>query len=232
MNKVGRKVKLTETQVKEIIYLYKTEKNVSGQIKYSDIHCFSNYLVEQGRLDTNTSESFWRKQGRLGRELIDEANAVFTHRLPISNDAEKTVPNIVDLVDKKYANKEDLINSLLPLEKLIIKGIQKENELKQKNEDYKKQLSIQKEKYNKLQEKQNQIQLLLFDLYHHILMESSHKTKGMAIRAMEELFTSPIDFFEEFKKTKSANNSSRNVISINSNKTEGKLSNRFRDKFD
>lgn len=63
-------------------------------------------------------------------------------------------------------------------------------------------------------------------------MESSHKTKGMAIRAMEELFTSPIDFFEEFKKTKPANNSSKNVISINSNKTERKLSNRFRDKFD
>lgn len=232
MNKVGRKVKLTETQIKEIIYLYKTEKNISGQIKYSDIHYFSNYLVEQGRLDTHTSESFWRKQGRLGRELVDEANAVFTHQLPILNDTKKTVPNIVDLVDKKYDNKEALINSLLPLEKLIIKGIQKESELKQKNEDYKKQLSIQKDKYNKLQEKQNQIQLLLFNLYHHILIESSHKTKGMAIRAMEELFTSPTDFFEEFKKTNPTNNSSRNVISINSNKTEGKLSNRFRDKFD
>ncbi|WP_434182256.1 hypothetical protein [Bacillus thuringiensis] len=201
MNKVGRKAKLTETQVKEIIYLYKTEKNVSGHIKYSDIYCFSNYLVEQGRLDTSTSKPFWRKQGRLGRELVDEANAVFTHRLPISNDTKKAIPNLVGLVDKKYANKEALINSLLPLEKLIIKGIQKENELKQKNEDYKKQLSIQKEKYNKLQENQNQIQLLLFDLYHHILMESSHKTKGMAIRAMEELFTSPIDFFEEFNRT-------------------------------
>lgn len=132
MNKVGRKVKLTETQVKEIIYLYKTEKNVSGQIKYSDIYCFSNYLVEQGRLDTSTSESFWRKQGRLGRELVDEANAVFTHRLPISNDAKTAVPNIVDLVDKKYANKEALINSLLPLEKLIIKGIQKKTSLNKK----------------------------------------------------------------------------------------------------
>lgn len=121
MNKVGRKVKLTETQVKEIIYLYKTERNVSGQIKYSDIHCFSNYLVEQGR----SSESFWRKQGRLGRELVDEANTVFTHRLSSSSDTKKSIPNILDLIDKKYTNKEDLINSLLPLEKLLINGQKK-----------------------------------------------------------------------------------------------------------
>ncbi|MFK4425905.1 hypothetical protein [Bacillus sp. RC51] len=231
MNKVGRKVKLTETQVKEIIYLYKTEKNVSGQIKYSDIHCFSNYLVEQGRLGTTTSESFWRKQGRLGRELVDEANTLFTHRLSSSNDTKKAIPNIVDLIDKKHTNKEDLINSLLPLEKLLINGQKKENELKQKNEDYKKQLSIQKHEYNKLQKKQDQFQLLLFELFHYILMESTNKTKETAIKAMEELFTNPTNFFQEFKKISLINNSSENVVSIDNHKTEQKLSNRFRDKF-
>ncbi|OQD35989.1 hypothetical protein [Bacillus toyonensis] len=231
MNKSGRKTKLTKDQVKEIIYLYKTEENISGQIKYLEIYEFANTLFKEERIDIHTSESFWRKKGRLGRLLVDEANSVFSHRIPIQNYNTLTIPNIVDIIDKNYSTKEELIKSLLPIEKLIQRGFKKEIELKQKNEDYKKQLFSQQEKNKELQKTLDHTELLLFTLYHHISAESNDKTKTITIKAMDSLFSNPTSFFHEFKDSSIENDPLKHLVSIKNDKKPSNLSNRFKNKF-
>jgi hypothetical protein len=41
VNKAGRKTKLTENEVNELIYLFKTENQMNGKIKYNDMYHFN-----------------------------------------------------------------------------------------------------------------------------------------------------------------------------------------------
>ena len=105
----GRKSKLTLEEVRKVIKLFKEREQPSGLIKYADIHRFANELYEENIISSSTSDAFWRKEGRLGRVEVDQANVVFSEAFITSKGDKISVPNVVDLVEKKYKNKDDLL---------------------------------------------------------------------------------------------------------------------------
>ncbi|BCC27001.1 hypothetical protein BCJMU51_1715 [Bacillus cereus] len=70
---VGRKPKLTEEEVRKVILMFRENVQAMGNISYSEIHRYANELHEQGVISASTSDSFWRKEGRLGRIEVDRS---------------------------------------------------------------------------------------------------------------------------------------------------------------
>ncbi|MGR5909120.1 hypothetical protein ACT7DL_32595 [Bacillus paranthracis] len=56
-----------------------------GNIIYSEIHRYANELYEQGVISGSTSDSFWRKEGRMGRIEVEKANEIFSETITVSN---------------------------------------------------------------------------------------------------------------------------------------------------
>ncbi|WP_335869198.1 hypothetical protein [Bacillus sp. 2205SS5-2] len=229
MSKVGRKIKLSEEKVDEIIYLFKTENALSGKIKYGDIYQFANKLVDQGRLDKNTSDSFWRKSGRLGRKKVDEANQIFAHEL--NKSTVQQIPNITNIINRDYKNKEDLLNSLLPIEKQLQKSLETQNNLKHKNNLYQEEITKYKDKVLKLNKEKSEQQQLLFELFYYILSEANESTKSLAKKAMKEIFNDPLCFYPNIKEEETTSLKENKILSINNKNNENKLSNKFKERF-
>lgn len=115
MKSKGRpKIQIPESIVKEIIYQYSKERNITGKIKYMDVFRFSTELFEKKEIQYNISEFFWRKGD--GKVLIDKANQIFTHSLPSNENFDEIVIDTEDAVNKFFnGNKQDkykLIGSL------------------------------------------------------------------------------------------------------------------------
>ena len=126
---VGRKPKLTEEEVRKVILMFRENVQAMGNISYSEIHRYSNELFEQGVISASTSDSFWRKEGRLGRIEVDQANEVFSETVTVSNGKEVKVPNVVDLVNKRYKDKDDLLKHLIFMEQQFHESLDREKKL-------------------------------------------------------------------------------------------------------
>lgn len=113
---VGRNTILSVAEVRKVIKLYKKNEKPMGNISFSEIHRYANKLYTEGIIPSATSDSFWRKDGRLGRIEVEKANEIFSETVTISKGKEVKIPNVVDLVNKKYKNKEDLLKHLIFME--------------------------------------------------------------------------------------------------------------------
>ncbi|WP_393959908.1 hypothetical protein [Priestia megaterium] len=224
-----RKAKLNEDQVKEIIYLFKTKKNISGMISYKDIYHFNKELVENNEFPIAMGEDFWRKKGRLGRAYVDEANKVLSNQLITFNEKEITIPNVTDLIHKHYNNKEKLISYLIPLERQLYGSIKKELHLKKKITDMQTDVENKKEKIKELENKVKTLQDTLFKMLRYSndkniplrdqLNTGKDKTQRVQ-KALEEIFSTPIDFYTWYEDKKNYETNSENkIVNIKHRKT-------------
>ena len=199
-NKAGAKPKLTEEEANNILYLFRTEPGGSptGKIKASAIHEFANKLHLEGRVRNSPSLDFWYKPGRLGSKVLDEFNKVETSELPLPDGKTVSVPKVRDLVEKRYKNKNELIDNLTPLEdlahKMVDKVISLSNKL-QKSEKDREKLQKDKEELNR---KVHDLEQAVFKLFRYIQLDSSDETKMITIRALKDIYKNPnpIDYFK------------------------------------
>ena len=140
---VGRNTKLTEEEVRTVIKMYRDNIHPMGNISFSEIHSYANQLYAEGIISASTSDSFWRKNGRLGRTEVEKANAIFSETVTISKGKEIKVPNVVDFVNKKYKNKEELLKHLIFMEKQFHESLDREKKLE-------KELSVLEETLQKI----------------------------------------------------------------------------------
>ncbi|MBV6734529.1 hypothetical protein [Priestia megaterium] len=226
---MSRKAKLNKEQVKEVIYLFKTKKNVSGLISYRDIYLFNKELVENNKFPVAMGEDFWRKKGRLGREYIDEANKVLSNQLITLEEKEITIPNVTDLTHKYYSNKEKLISYLIPLERQLYSSIEKELHFKKKITVIQTELENKKEKIKELENKVITLQDTLFKMLRYSndkntpirdqLNTGKDKTQRVQ-KALEDIFSTPTAFYTWYEDKKGYETNSENkIINIKHRKT-------------
>ncbi|MGO4270081.1 hypothetical protein AB4Z22_09595 [Paenibacillus sp. TAF58] len=163
-NKVGRKPKINRDEVREIIHLYRTEKAVTGKIKYMEVFEFNKEMYDGKRVNILMGEDFWRKSGRLGKDMIDQANEVFAHKISSIDEKSKLIPRVVDIVNKHYDDKNEMAKRLLPLEQGLRNSYKKEQKLLEEIYVLKSNLTKQKEKYDGLKNDFQDIQDVLFKM--------------------------------------------------------------------
>jgi len=142
MSRRGRKPKIYPKEaVDAVIYNFIQENNNTGTLKYMDIFRHSRKMYENGLCEHEFSEDFWRKQGRQGREAIDQANKVYEYSPNVLEESNA----INKLFDGTSNNKEKLIGALVMNENKLKKIIKK-------NEDLKLKLDAQNEVNNGLEQ--------------------------------------------------------------------------------
>lgn len=223
---VGRNTKLTESEVRTVIKMYKANIQPMGNIIYSEIHSYANQLYAKGLVSDSTSDSFWRKDGRLGRIEVDKANAIFSETVTISSGKEIKVPNVVDLVNKKYKNKEDLLKHLIIMEKQFRDSLDREKKLADKISVFEGNLHKAKTDKEKVDEKNEMLQGLVYRLSRILSQTSNEEVQQQTKYAMKTVFSSPIEFleFEERNKPKEE----PKVVPFVNDEPKTRISNRFR----
>lgn len=223
---VGRNTKLSEEEVRRVITLYKENEKPMGNIVYSEVHSYANQLFAEGTISASTSDSFWRKEGRLGRIEIDKANEIFSETVTISKGKKIKVPNVVDLVNKKYKNKEELLKHLIYMEKQFHESLEREKKLGEElsalNEFLQKVKDDLKEK-----DTQNDVyQALVYRLFRILSESSNEEVKKNTEFAMETVFSTPTAFFE-FEE-RNMTQLEPKITPFENSETKNKFSSRFR----
>ena len=224
----GRKPKLTLEEVQKVIELYRENIKPMGIIAYQDIFKYANQLYKEGIISADTSDNYWRKEGRQGRLAVDKANEINSEVVEVSKGKEINIPNMADLVEKKYKNKDDLLKHLLQVEKMFHQALEREK--KQENEITKLQDSLQSAKEQLKAEKENneKLQGLVFRLHRIASEQPTEEMKKQTEYAMKTTFSEPYDFafFDETSKTKEVTN----VIELDDAKPKKSITSRFRKK--
>lgn len=238
--KVGRKTKLTIEQVNNLIYLFKTEKEPNGAIKYIDMYRFNKELVQQERFPILASEDFWRKKGRLGRKIIDEANNIFSPEKVINNIPDDKIPNLLNLVKRKYDDYSELQKELIAIESKFYNNVKYKNKLETKLTKQEEQLNEYKKKLTDMENKYDYLQDLLFKLLRYSTSEdvpiTNHLDTGkkqtkIVKKALENMFHDPISFYnwiEEKENETYKDSSNEKVINLKDKKS---LADEFSDIF-
>lgn len=237
-NKAGRKTKLTKDEVNHLIYIFKTEKQINGKIKYDDMYQFNKELVQQGRFPTAAGKDFWRKKNRLGRMMIDSANSVLTNKASTSEIPNDNIPNLTDIVNKYYDDKNKLISELIIIERKFYKHIERKKileskltESEEKTQKYKAKLSESDSSFEYLQD-------VLFKLLRYSSnkkvpladhLNTGEKQTDIVKKALEDIFSRPSDFYNWYEtKLEASENIKDNVVSLKKGKT---LADEFSDIF-
>ncbi|WP_203249046.1 hypothetical protein [Sporosarcina beigongshangi] len=228
-NKAGRKTKLTEKEVNHLIYLFKTEKQINGKIKYGDMHQFNNEVVQQGRFPTSAGEDFWRKKNRLGRMVIDKANSVFTSKVSTSEVPNDNIPNLSDIINKHYDDKEALIKELIVIERKFYKNIEQRKTLELKLAESERKVQEYKSKLSESENQSEYLQDLLFKMLRYSSnkevplvnhLDTGQKQTSIVKGALENIFSNPSDFYNWYETNLEASGKIKdNVIPLKSKKT-------------
>ncbi|EOG8706387.1 hypothetical protein ACTT1L_08535 [Bacillus sp. FH] len=117
----GRPKKTFPTElIQDIIYRYTKERKITGKIAYMDVYRYSKDLFENGEIEYNIGEFFWRKGE--GRDTIDKTNQVMQHHIPNEVQEDESIINTNDIVNKFFTGKTSDKNKII--------GALKMNELK------------------------------------------------------------------------------------------------------
>ncbi|USK80101.1 hypothetical protein LHV56_25560 [Peribacillus frigoritolerans] len=239
--------KYDEKEIYAIVNHYRKNVKPQGDIKYLQLYQYHLELHKE-RPDIYSriySEDFWRKRGQPGRAAIDTANQIRTVTLVDGNNNKKDIPNVVDVVNKYVKDPERLIKHLQPLENEVRRSIQKERELKQKNEDLQQQIKQEKENKRELREQVERLKECIFKLFHYSdkdgtplenLLDMNNKNKRIK-RALDEAFSKPQDFYTELESSQQQTinevTSKDNVVSLTDakNKPKRTLADDFKGRF-
>ncbi|WP_251552386.1 hypothetical protein [Neobacillus muris] len=222
-NHSGRKTKLTEEEVKELIYLYKGERKNHGKVEYKEMYLFNKELVNQGRYPKSAGEDFWRKEGRLGRKIIDQTNKAFSNEISVSSKLSDSIPNFTDIVQKYYDNKDELIKVLLIHERRYYQNVKQRKHLEGKIQNYQSKLEITEKRLDYIQD-------LLFKLLRYSsnkevpllnLLDTRNKSQTIIVKkALEGIFNEPTDFYKWYEQMKSTNEDKKdNVVPLKSERS-------------
>jgi hypothetical protein len=220
---------MSEHEVKEILYKYQKEENVMGKIKSMAVYRFTEQLYKKGEICVLPSSDFWRRTGRLGKEKIDEANKVLTHRFSTTEGKEIVVPSIIDLIYKHQKNPERLIKMLLPFETQLEKSLTREKQFKEK-------LDKQLEKSKDLEERLMQTQDVLFRFMRYSAKNdnklknllSTGGTKSDFVSKAAALMFQDYHWYEKLENIEEDNN----IVSLNESTSKPKLlKDTFKNKF-
>jgi hypothetical protein len=223
---VGRNPKLTENEVKFVINDFKNKVQPMGIINYSKIHSYANKLYGAKLISAETSDSFWRKEGRLGRIEVDKANAIFSETVTTSKGKEIKVPNVVDLVNKKYKNKEELLKHLIFMEKQFHESLNREMKLGKEISALEENLQKAKSDLKEAGEKNEKLQELVYRLFRILSGTTNEEVKQQTEYAMKTVFSTPVAFFEFEERNKPQHEPK--VIPFENSETKNKFSSRFR----
>lgn len=224
----------SEEILKEIIYRYKTFEKPNGKITYSavweyakndwyEFKCKQNLSPTELRdVKKYTSEDLWRKNNRKtgepnsGKRLINEVNSVKNYFIKSSKNKIINVPSVVDVINK-LTSKEEMIESLQPLEVLCLKLLETEKGLKDEIEKLKSDLEFFKVKAEKQEE--SIFQLARYSrssesILKNVLNTGSSKHK-LVEEALENIFINPMNFLYKDEKIEP---SSEKVVSITERK--------------
>ncbi len=108
--------------IKELILKFNKENNYKGTIKYIDIYEYAKQMYENGDFPYKTSYDFWKRQSRVGREVIDDYNKVKTNQIISTNNQKIDFIDIADVLSK-FVNDEKVRDKLerylMPMEKQV-----------------------------------------------------------------------------------------------------------------
>ncbi|MCZ2259412.1 hypothetical protein [Sporosarcina sp. G11-34] len=220
----------SESILKQIIYEYKSYEKPNGNISYSSVWNYAKNIWYEAQKDKDfasnelndlkkyTSEDLWRKNNRKtgepnpGKGLIDDTNKIKGYFITDSKNKKQQIPNVEDTVYKLHS-KEDIIESLKPLEKLCLDFIEKESVLSAEMVKLKADLEYYKNKSEKQEEAI--FQLARYGrsnegLLKNVLNTGTSKSKLVA-DALENIFINPMEFLYEENKNEAI---SENVINI------------------
>jgi hypothetical protein len=225
--------------IKEIIYRYTKEQKITGKIAYMDVYRFSKELFENGEIEYDLGEFFWRKGE--GRTAIDKTNQVMQHSISNGVQEDESLVDTKSTVNKfftgKKTDKEKLIGALkineVKLQQYIKKCQKQEKELF----EVKVALEKEKEKSSKYKADTDSYQETLFQWMELSMSKDIPLTNLLTIgktrtSIVEELLKSmlsenPIDVFNkmnELKKSDSTHEEKQKgeLVSIDSLKSKQK----------
>ncbi|EOW9529664.1 hypothetical protein ACO11K_003416 [Bacillus cytotoxicus] len=239
--KPGAPIKEYSTEIiKNIIYNYRQHEQPTGRISYLKIWKYAAKLsqAQDNNVECNNalkidkkygSEDLWRKNNKktgkpnLGKKLVDEANQIKNYYITDTNNHSTKIPNVEDAVYKLHS-KEDIIESLKPLEILCIDYSRKVGALSKQLEKIQQELEF----YKNLSIKQEEAIFKLArygrskdSLVKNILNTGTSKNKLVA-EALENIFINPMEFLYN---DISDNNQSTNTIDLKERKQ--KLTNKY-----
>ncbi|MDX5785421.1 hypothetical protein SIM32_13225 [Bacillus cereus group sp. WSBC 10925] len=224
---VGRKPKFSVEEVRKVILMFRENVQPMGRIGYTDIYRYANELFEKGIILNSTSIAFWRKENRMGRIEVDKANEVFSEAVTVSKGKEVKVPNVVDLVDKRYKDKDDLLKHLLFMEKQFRESLDREKELQ-------KDLSNLQESHDKVKDdlkKANisieKLQGVVYRLYRTLMRHSNEEVDKNVDYAMKTAFKEPMAFLEGFKEKEEVQEGPK-VLPIDKKPVKSSFASKFR----
>ncbi|MCZ8533032.1 hypothetical protein [Psychrobacillus psychrodurans] len=195
MSNKGRKPILTESEAKEIVNSYVLKYGISKEIKYINLHNYCVELYQNKEISKLPSESFWRKNDRTGRKLIDEVNSVLSHKLK-RHEKNYELQNLFNLIENKITNKELKTTLFNELESKQKKIEQLEKEIN-KNEDSILSLKKTNENFKKLNEQQQE---LISQVFHYFLNKSTNENLNFFDSALKNIFSNPLAYLSVLKE--------------------------------
>ena len=228
MQRGPKKKEYDKTVIKELILNFNKDSNHKGIIKYIDIYEYAQKMFTEDKFPYKTSYDFWKREGRIGWEVVDDYNKVKTKNLVSTANKQIDIIDVVDVLEKIVSDektKSQLIKYLLPLEKQIrtfaIQLESKNNKIEELETDMR-DLNETKEQLK------NQVSSLQEALYKMFLYSNSDneltnlintgKSKSYPVnKALEEAFYSPINFFSEMNQIR-GNQEKSNVVELDKNR--------------
>lgn len=195
------KQQIDEQIIKEFIVEFQKVVNTSGLIQPIDVHKYALEQYEQGKFPYKLSHDFWKREYRLGRQLIDEYNAIKTTSFSLSDGDSYDLVNVQDLLDK-CSDKKELATYLLPMEKQLhrtINDLQKANNTIVELRDEKRILQADLEKERKRTIK---MQHLIYQMFTYStsgatldnLMNTGTTRTERVSNALQNVFKDPKEF--------------------------------------
>lgn len=227
----GRNPKLTVEEVRKVITSFRNNVQSMGEIEYSKIHSHANELYNQSVISKPTSDAFWRKIGRLGRVEVDLANKVFSQTVDVSGGNKKiNIPNVVDLVHKRYKDKDDLLKHLIPMEKNFHDSVDREKKLEKKVSVLEETIQEYKVKVQELNKSNEQLQGLVYRLFRFLSETTNEEGQRQTDYAMKTVFSSPTAFADFLGKheQKEVPQEEPQVLPFGNMEPKNRLSTRFR----
>lgn len=237
--------KYDEKELWAIIAHYRENMKPQGDIKYLQLYKYHLDLHKKQPdiFSRIYSEDFWRKKGQPGREIIDTANQVRTVNLLDSNNNKKDIPNVVDIVHKYSKDSVRLMNHLMPLENEVRRSLEREEELKQKNELLHEQINQEKRSKKELRDQVSLLQECILKLFHYSppdgtpienLLNINNKNKRIK-RALDEAWSQPQEFYTDLDKFQQKiiyeTTQTDNIVSLENAKKKRTLADDFDGRF-
>ena len=118
----------------------------------------------------------------------------------MSNGKEVKVPNVVDLVNKRYKDKDDLLKHLLFMEKQFHESLDREKKLQKDLNKLKESHDKLKDDLKKEKESKDKLQGVVYRLYRTLIGHANEEVNQKVDYAMKTAFKDPTAFLETFKE--------------------------------